>query len=130
MATHLRDEHVYLCSQEDSLRDITPHLAHQISVYHTLHGRFNSHHIHHIRQIIALKGFTGNASVGVTLDPINVGVGAAGEEHVECEDDDIEVSGELLDLQDEQEGQEEEEELDNDLLDIINVSMDHVHHAP
>jgi hypothetical protein len=36
------------------------------------------------------------------------------------------VTGELLDLQEEQEGQEEEEQLDNDLLDILCVSMDHV----
>ena len=88
------------------------------------------HHIRHIKQIAALNGFTGNASVGVALDAVNAGVDAAAEEHVEHGNDDIEVSGELLDLQDEQEGQEEEEQLDNDLLDIISVFMDHVHHAP
>jgi hypothetical protein len=126
MATHLRDEDVYLRSQEDSLKDVAPHLAHQISVYRMRRGRFNSHHIRRIRQIAVLEGFTGIASVGVALDAVNAGVDAAAGGDVEHGDDDIEVTGELLDLQEEQEGQEEEEQLDNDLLDILCVSMDHV----
>jgi hypothetical protein len=41
-------------------------------------GRFNSHHIRRIRQIAALEGFTGIASVRVALDAVNAGVAAAG----------------------------------------------------
>ena len=50
--------------------------------------------------------------------------GAAAEHIVRPEDGDIPGSQEQLDLQEEQEAEEEQEQLDNDLLDILTISMD------
>ena len=50
--------------------------------------------------------------------------GAAAEHIVGPEDGDIPGSQEQLDLQEEQEAEEEQEQLDNDLLDILTISMD------
>ena len=131
--THIRDEEVYLHAQQDIIHTTNPHLAHQIGVYRLRRGRFNSLHICRIRQIANLSGFTGSASVGVALETVDgaaaehiVGPedGAAAEHIVGPEDGDIPGSQEQLDLQEEQEAEEEQEQLDNDLLDILTISMD------
>ena len=125
MATHIRDEDLFLRAQADAISDISPHLAHQIALYRMVRARFNSHHIRRIRQIARLIGFTGIASVGISIDAVDGGSEAPAEQNVGHEDE-VEESQELIDLQEDQEDQEEEEELDNDILDILSVAMDNV----
>jgi hypothetical protein len=122
VATHIRDEDIYLHAQEDNIIPTNPHLAHQIAVYRMVRGRFNSYHIRRIRKIANLSGFTGMASVGIALEPLDGGIKAAAEVDWPREDD-LPSSQELLDLQEEE---EEEEQRDNDVLDILVVSMDSV----
>lgn len=126
IATHIRDEDVYLRAQEDLIHPVNPHLAHQIGVYRMVRGRFNTHHIRRIRQIARLTGFTGTASVGVAVVSMGGGIEAAVEQNNGHGGDDAAGSRELLDLQEEQEETEEEEELERDIIDILTVSMDHV----
>jgi hypothetical protein len=122
MATHIRDEELFLHARENATRDIDPNLAHQIALYRMVRGRFNSHHIRCIRQIAGLLGFTGTASVGVSVDVVGDGVEAPTEQNVGQRDE--EDGQEFTDLQEDQEDQEEEEQLDNDILDILTVAMD------
>jgi hypothetical protein len=78
-----------------------------------IRGRFNSHHICQLREMASLVGFTGDASVGVAL--------TEQEAH-----NDIGSSQELWDLQAEEEELEHEEQMNNDLLDILTISTDHL----
>ena len=124
VATHIRDEDIYLRAQEVNHTAINPHLAHQISIYRMVRAQFNSHHILRIRKIASLAGFTGVASVGVALEALNDGIPEVAEEINWDEVDDSAGNRELLDLQAEQ---EEQEDMDNDILDILTVSMDAIH---
>jgi hypothetical protein len=127
VATHLQDEDLFLRVQEDIVNAVNPHLAHQIAVYRMVRGRFNSHHIRRLRQIAALDGFTGTASVGVALEALDIPIQAPAMMDDTLRDDGMLASKELLELQEEQEQEELQEELDIDLLDILKVSMDRVH---
>ena len=127
VATHIRDEDIYLCAQEANNTAINPHIAHQITIYRMVRARFNSHHIRRIRKIASLPGFTGMASVGIALETLDDGITWVAEEINWHEGDDLAGNQELLDLQSEQEGQEEQEQMDNDILDILTVSMDAFH---
>jgi hypothetical protein len=98
-------------------------------------GRFNSHHICRLREIADLPGFTGTASVGVALEAFELGPATDGtmESNVERAKNDmsgsqeqVEDSQEQLDLQEEEEEEEEEEALNNDLVDILTVTMDRI----
>lgn len=89
-----------------------------------IRGRFNSHHIHRLRQIATLRGFTGSASVGVALEAPDTSIQAPAVRDEGLRDDDMLASEELRELQEEQEQEEQEEQLDIDLLDILSVSMD------
>jgi hypothetical protein len=126
MATHIQDEDIYLRAQEHAIKDINPHLAHQIGVYRMVRGRFNSHHIRCIRKIVRLGGFTGIATVGQARDDMDSDIPAPACHNVRCEDDLVD-SRELRELEEDQEDQEEEEHLGNVLVDILTVSMD-CHH--
>jgi hypothetical protein len=130
MATHIRDEDTFLRAQADALGDLSPHLAHQIALYRMVCRRFNSHHIRRLRQIVGLVGFTGVASVGISINAVDGGAEAPIEQTVGPGDDDKEDSQELIDLQEDQEDQEEEEQLDNDIIDILSVTMDCVQLNP
>ena len=127
VATHLQDEDLFLRAQEDIVNVVNSHLAHQIAVYWMVRGRFNSHHIRRLRQIAVLHGFTGTASVGVALEVPDIPIQAPAARDDTLKDRDMLASEELLELQEEQ---EQEEQLDNDILDILNVSMDRMrlHH--
>ena len=114
----------------DALGDLSPHLAHQIALYHLVCVRYNSHHIRHIRQIMGLIGFSGVASVGLSINAVDGGAEAPTEQTVGHGDDDKEGSQELIDLQEDKEDQEEEEQLDNDIVDILSVAMDCVQLNP
>lgn len=121
LATHIRDEDLSLRAQEDAIRPTNPHLAYQIAVYRMVRGRFNSHHIRRLRQISRLHGFTGIASVGVALEACPAVNG-----DVDIEYEETSGSQEEQDLQEEQEEEEEEEQLNDDIIDILTVSMDRV----
>ena len=66
-------------------------------------GRFNSYHIRCIRQVVALHGFTGEASIGVALEPMGGGTEGTSEQDVGYGMDDTVDSQELPELQEEQE---------------------------
>jgi hypothetical protein len=134
VATHIRDEDLCLRAQENALRPTNPHLAYQVAAYRLVRGRFNSHHIRRLKQIADLSGFTGKASVGVALDALEpnravggvVGVVEAEERsHRIVSSRDLQEEEE--ELLNEQEEVEEQEQLNNDLVDILTVSMDRVH---
>lgn len=132
VATHIRDEDLFLRAQANALRLTAPHLAHQITVYRMVRGRFNSHHICRIKEIAALTGFTGLASVGEALEapwlcPVAAGDAEADvEENVGHEDVNTSTHKEREDLQDKQEGEEEEEQMNEDVIDILTLTMDRI----
>lgn len=65
LATFVRDEDLFLRSQETLVQQTNPILAHAISLYRLERGRFNAHHLTIIEKIYALPGFTGTTSYGV-----------------------------------------------------------------
>ena len=127
VATHIQDEDIFLHGCEDAIRTTNPCLAHQISLYRKVCGHFNAHHIHHIKQITSLPGYTGTASVGVALEARSSSTESAAEHNLDDErhknDADV-VTQEQQELQEEQELEEQEEKADNDLLAILTVTMD------
>ena len=93
-------------------------------------GRCNSHHIRRLRQITALPGFTGMASVGVALETHETDHTVDGFAGVDIEQShrNDNADQQQLDLQSQenlQKEQEEEEQLNNDIIDILTISMDH-----
>jgi hypothetical protein len=127
VATHIQDEDTFLHVREDTICTTNPHLAHQISLYCKVRGHFNAHHIHRIRQIAGLPGYTGTTSVDVALEARSSGTESAAEHNPDDErrenDADV-VTQEQRELQGEQELEEQEEKVDNDLLAILTVTAD------
>ncbi|KAF7976958.1 hypothetical protein HWV62_5018 [Athelia sp. TMB] len=130
IATHLRDEAVFLHHQEEMHRSVNPLLAHQIAKYRQVRGRFNAHHRRQLQAIARLDGFSGSIEPGQSLDigpgaAASIGLGAA---IPVCED--LEPvpnrSQEEEELEIEQDDDEEAAQEADDMLDILAVAMDKV----
>ncbi|KAH7917124.1 hypothetical protein BV22DRAFT_1135675 [Leucogyrophana mollusca] len=66
VATYIRDEDQYLRACEEQARTSHPALAHQVSLYRKVRGRFNSHHLRRLKDIATLPGFSGSIIPGVS----------------------------------------------------------------
>lgn len=66
LVTYIRDEDKYLRQCEDQLKDASPALAHQIAIYRSTRGRFNSRHLKRLHDISKLAGFSGTLAPGVS----------------------------------------------------------------
>lgn len=128
VATYFCDKPQFLLQHEETLRPTNPHLAHQISLYRKVRGRFALHHHHRLAAIARLKGFTGSIEPGESLD---TGPGGAASIPVDTTVVPPEVaSNKALHSHEKEElaAEEEEEEADaeegQDILDILSVSTD------
>ena len=66
LVTYIRDEDKYLRQCEDQLKDANPALAHQIAIYRSARGRFNSRHLKRLHDISKLVGFSGTLAPGIS----------------------------------------------------------------
>lgn len=133
IVTHLRDEALFLQYHEGRLRTSNPHLAHQISVYQNVRGRFAAHHRHQLAAVAKLEGFSGDLTPGVCVDtgpgtwePLRNSIPTFNAEPVvQCDSIALaDPSAEEIDLEAEQEDDEAEIEEQDDEVDILTVVMD------
>jgi hypothetical protein len=68
VATYIQDEDQYLRACEEQVHAFNPQLAHQIGLHRMERGRFNLHHIHRLRDISELRGFSGTIAPGKSAD--------------------------------------------------------------
>ena len=130
IATHLRDEALYLQHHEIRLRADYPLLAHQIAIHRNVRGRFTTHHRRRLAAIAKLKGFTGDLMPGECAD---VGPGSWGSLGLPIPNSSPEValgsgnmdpSVEEVELEAEEEDDEMEVQEQSDELDILAVVID------
>ncbi|KIK16156.1 hypothetical protein PISMIDRAFT_113928, partial [Pisolithus microcarpus 441] len=67
IVTYLIDEDCYLRACEALYRDTHPALTHQISIYHGIRSHFTPSHLHSLKKISCLPGFSGTLTPGVSL---------------------------------------------------------------
>ncbi|KAF7975808.1 hypothetical protein HWV62_8495 [Athelia sp. TMB] len=132
IATHLRDEALFLQHHQNRLRANSPLLAHQIFIYQNVRGRFASHTRQRLASIAKLKGFSGDLTPG---ESISTGPGTWGSLSlsttldsvpVSTHGEDIAPSAEEAVLEAEEEDDETELQEQEDEVDILTVVTDRV----
>jgi len=66
-AMFMHDETAFLLSKEAEVRLVNPPLAHQISIFRAVAGRYQEHHAAILNKITQLEGFTGGGLFGTCL---------------------------------------------------------------
>ena len=131
IATHLRDEARFLHFHEEVHRFTNPLLAHQITRYRQVRGRFDAHHRQQLKAISLLNGFTGSIEPAQSLDTGRGGSASITQNmmvfHPHEDPDNTRMhSQEEEELEVEQEDDEEAVQEAQDMLDILAIAMDKV----
>lgn len=129
IATELRDEATFLHHHEELHRHTNPLIAHQITKYRQVRGRFDAHHKRQLKAIAQLDGFTGSIKPGQSLDTGRGGSASVVPNTIPPRED---LNGMPLRSQEEDELDAEQEDDEaaaqeaEDMLDILTVAMDKV----
>ena len=131
VATHIRDENLFLRTRADELHSSNPLMAHQINVYHMVRGCFDGYHIHMIRKTVSLPGYTRTTSIGEAVEPLYtptvtsapVVTSAAVITINQLPPNDPENSKEEQEREDDQEAEERAQSVNADVEVVLTVSM-------
>jgi hypothetical protein len=128
LATYIRDEEVYLLSQENRLASTDPALANQVRLHRLLWRRFDKHHNAILLQITNLQGYSGGPLLGSRAPAITPPVEQSSTPTTEQGPANHAAMDEEIDNEDElaaeQAGEDREQDLIGAFYHVLKMSVD------